>query len=299
MQTDQQPEKVQQKKVQQKTELIRNIWNLFADVYSNTIEVQSLEAAKQGFEKALTLQKKKKNLNILELACGSGQFGKHILTTHSSKIQNLQLFDLSDNMISKTKTLLHENTTKTKKTPNVEIQVQNCEELFFLPPKKIDILIGSLCLHLVNDVNKALNCANYILSDEGYFYASYIGTYDKNTLFNKVAHIFNFHPAQSAQSNSIFHLAEDRKFEMLLEKHELESVYFFEKDLVFDKGNDVFDLIMSWFLNLNILDKDVKGEEYKVIRERVMEVVEEMGGKGEKFVFNTWNHVVRKKNFIK
>lgn len=283
------------KKVEQNTETIRNIWNLFSDVYSNTIELQSLGAAKEGFEKCLSLLEKKENLNVLELACGSGLFGKYILDTHASKLSNVKLFDLSDCMITKTNNLLK----NFKNKANLQIEVQNCEQLTFLPPKSVDLLVGSLCLHLVNDVDKALNCANHMLNDQGYFYASYIGTYEKNTLFNKVAHIFNFHPTQSNQNNSIFHLAEDNKFQMLLEKHDLESVYFFEKDLVFNKANNVFDLIMSWFLNLNILDKDVKGVEYQEIRKRVQEIIEEMEKKGEKFVFNTWNHVVRKKNFIK
>ncbi len=139
----------------QNTEIIRDIWDQFADVYSSTLELKSNTAATKGFMKALTHLNKKENISLVEVACGSGIFGEFLLNNHADMFSKVRLFDLSNTMIQKCKNRLKNQ----NKIMDLEISVQNCENLYFLEKNSFDLVIGSLVFHLVDNVKNALNCA--------------------------------------------------------------------------------------------------------------------------------------------
>lgn len=79
----------------------------------------------------------------------------------------------------------------------------------------------------------------------------------------------------------------------LIKEFDFEVLEFFEENLVFKKEDNVMDLIMSFYLNL--ISKDINSNEFKDIRNKVSDIIDQRTQSGDHFVFNIHNYVVRKK----
>lgn len=80
-------------------------WSDFSNDYTSMIEGSTLEGAKYFFEKFKKLRSDHKlndcQLDIGEIACGSGKFMKHVLQNNAGFAKNIKMFDLVEDMTSK------------------------------------------------------------------------------------------------------------------------------------------------------------------------------------------------------
>ena len=86
-------------------EQIKEEWEGFAEAYSTCIENHTLKGGKKFFNSLLKRRQasnlNEQDLNLCEIACGSGEFMEHVITTACNQFKEIDMFDLATAMTVK------------------------------------------------------------------------------------------------------------------------------------------------------------------------------------------------------
>ena len=231
-------------------------WDSFAEIYSNLIEIKSLESIKKHINDYFN--KINKKINYSELACGSGSLSFYIRENFREKIKEMNLYDISQEMIKRSKKkIFEENEDKfiSEKKENllkINIFKKNAEEII-LEKNKEDLIIASLLLHLVGFPEKIFKEIFLKIKKKGIFIISILGPKKNNSFFNVQDEILN--PSEKKEENDknekgggIFAMAEDQKIEILAKKYDFEIFDFYQNILEISEKDGLLDFYKG---NLN------------------------------------------------
>lgn len=289
---------------------LKSKWNNLSDVYTSMIESNTLEIA-QNFLK--TLQKyrteanlKNKEIEYLELACGSGLFAMHLFETSNLKFQNALLVDLSETMIEKTSKNLTQNAeslklhlSKTKKCPfdhiKVQIHLGNVEKIDFVPESSKDLVISNLVLHLVENPANLLAQSYRTLKIGHIAYFSVLAEYQDSSKFNAVPNLLKKYGWNGNGTRSVFHLGTEEKLRSIIPIDKFEILGTQLVRSTYDKSNvNLIDFIFSLKMHSDFVNSLEASQKAQLILEHEKLVEEFKQGKKE-LVFNVRAIFLKKK----
>ena len=235
---------------------LRTKWNKFSDLYVSYGEKESLESIKKNINKYFSNTPKK--INYMELACGSGILSEYITKSHYNKLNKVDLYDLSDEMIKKAKIRL-----KNTKIENLLIEQKNCYDIK-IEKNKYDLIIASLILHLLNDPKLMIGRIKKMLKKDGVFLISILAPLKENSFFYKQNEIFGKYlenEKKEDEEHDMFKLAEGDNLKGFLDKFGfiLEDFYV-EKALVTNQKGDLVNMFLERY---DLGDNRVLGSEEK------------------------------------
>ena len=126
-------------------ETLKQNWNKFAEDYATDYEPLTLKVGIKILENLLPYLSSKP-LKIVELACGSGLFAQHYLTS-SLKINKATLFDISDVFLK----MSSDGLSGVSQSKNVELMLSNNHNLNSIASQSVDLVFAHLLLNVVDD----------------------------------------------------------------------------------------------------------------------------------------------------
>ena len=175
-----------------------NDTNIVSNQYKDTSKLdirimihKKYSSNKMGFAKWIYSNYKfERDMNILELGCGTGEMWKDNLSVLNGA--KIILTDFSEAMVNRTKELLNES-------KNISYNIVNIEEIPY-EEKRFDAVIANMMLYHVKNIPKALSEVNRVLKDKGVFYCA---TYGENTILNSVCKLLEM---ESPKNDWVFTL---------------------------------------------------------------------------------------------
>ena len=254
------------------TKELKEKWDNFSDEYSKNVEVTSIKAGKRFFATITTLMKElkmesKQNLNFGEIACGSGLFIEHVISIYPQSYLNIDLFDLSKYMISKTKLRLDKlsgyypialkENDFSNKSFNIRVFNQNAENLYQIPSDHYDILIGNLVIHLVEKPECIIKEIERVVKPNGIGFFSVLSDFENSSVFNSVFNIVKKYGYKSSNTRSIFYLENDNDLRNLFKSDKLKVMKIETKNIQFeDARNGMFNISLNNYVEfINELPK--------------------------------------------
>lgn len=223
-------------KVMTETEL-KSMWNNFSEGYEAMIE-QNTATAALSFLETLAEHRansklKNKELNYVEMACGSGIFALEVLRRKTLNLRKAVLIDLSETMVAKTQKKLLENAKDLSlnlesdlKYPEnqirVEVKLGNVEKIDYLPDSSQDVVVSNLVLHIVESPSRLLSQAHRVLKSGNVAFFSVLAEYEDSVLFNAVPRLLAKYGWTEGKTRSIFYLGTVETLESVIPSDKFE-----------------------------------------------------------------------------
>lgn len=156
-------------------ENLKQNWNKFAEDYSTDYEPLTLKVGISILENLLPYLSSKP-LQIVELACGSGLFAQHYVTS-SLKIEKATLFDISDVFLKMSRDRL----SGVSQNKNVDLMLSNIHNLNSIASQSVDLVFAHLLLNVVDDPDYFIQYFHRISKKDGLVSCSMISVDSVNS----------------------------------------------------------------------------------------------------------------------
>ena len=164
----------------QEIDSFRAHWNVVYKPYTDDLEDRFVSNHIKVFEKVLEQFKGKKDLKVLEIACGSGRFSKYLMDNHADIVSEYVITDISDEMIKLTEERMSDH-LKGGKVKALRVDAKDLDQHKF---EKFDLILGFLVIHLVSDRPAVLKSLKNLLKPESKMVFVVPSDYEKSSFFN-------------------------------------------------------------------------------------------------------------------
>lgn len=213
---------------------IEAIWNDLGKIYVDLPEKKCSINSISQFINILNQFNGKNDIAFLELACGSGILAEYIIKNHIDRFKKLTFFDISDFMI--------EQTTKRMKfaidNPKLVIKKENCEYLDYIEKDSLDMVMGNLLIHLVENPNNLMKCASKYLKSQGYLFLSILQPLEACTFMKLVKDLIPRYSNQKSNKRSYFYFAEDKLMDKLAKEYDFTIVERSKVDIDYKENEE-------------------------------------------------------------
>lgn len=260
------------------TDKIKDYWENFGSVYSKNTESYTFLTGKTEFEKCLSYIGKPDNLNLYELASGSGYLAEFIVKNYISRFNELRFVDLSHFMVEKTKERLKPYIEK--KDSHIVVEERSCEDFNNIQNEYYDIILGNLVIHIVENPDNVFSGIKKSLKNDGHLFLSYLDSLKNSNFFLKYQEILNKYNLSNQNSRSIFYFAQENMIETFAKKYGFRIIEESSYNIVLNKeGNDVFQMYYDMIITNKFEDK-IDATAYKKFIEDVKNMVEQCNKEG-------------------
>lgn len=237
--------------MQPTTQDVINLWNSFAENYSQVVEKPQVQvglalARMAGVSSAQ---------NILEIACGSGELTLSLLQSLPSGIKYTSV-DISEEMIKRANANKEAMKTKLNNIEHEFIEADG-ENLSFIPDESVDVVLAPLCLHLTPDPNKVLQEAMRVLKKGGKLGISVLGPSEKCTFFSIRHDALRDVGGGLGNNRSIYYLGSREKLIKLAQENGVKVDFCWTETITFGLKNSE-EMIDFWFSGFNVNEQVVK-----------------------------------------
>ena len=160
----------------------RAYWDAMSESYSTYLERFFLKENQARIDHLIQSFPKNSKLNLLDVGCSSGLVAKHLVDSHSKRINVLTLVDISQNMIDLTMNRLQNpiGTPANDDHPPIQVICMPWED--FSTNYHQHVVYSFLVLHLVSDVGLCLQNVHRSLKHSGSFFFSIPTIHGSNIL---------------------------------------------------------------------------------------------------------------------
>jgi len=236
------------------SEEIAEYWNEFSKFYGDNIEDSNMQSG-VALSRMLKLETAQ---NILEVGCGTGKLSLHWLQILPPGTKYTSV-DISEKMIQIAEKRKEDLIHRINEIDHA-FKVGNAENLDFIPDESIDVYLAPLCMHLVNDPNKALKEACRVLKKGGVIGFSVLGPSEKNTLFKLFDDRLEELKIETPKGRSSHYLGKREDLINLAQANGIKVEFCWEQDVVVEifEEKDLHKITSIPRINqfLNQLDKD-------------------------------------------
>ena len=163
-----------------------SFWKQNGKRYAEAIEESTLKNSQVAFELTNHLFPKRK-LDVLEIACGSGIYGKWIFENHSDLINHLALCDINEPMIELCK-------IRFEKIPNSEkVKIVNCSCLDLTEnfSEKFDVIFGFSIIYLLTDPSELVTKLKPLMKEDSIFIFSAMADFEKSNYYTELTPVWS------------------------------------------------------------------------------------------------------------
>lgn len=154
-------------------------WNVVYKPYTDNLEDRFVSSHIKVFEKVLEQYKGRKDLRVLEVACGSGRFSKYLMDNHADIVSDYVITDISDEMIKMTEERMSDH-LKGGKVKALRIDAKDLDQQKF---EKFDLICAFLVIHLVSDRKAVFNNLKNLMKPDSRFLIVVPYNFENSTFF--------------------------------------------------------------------------------------------------------------------
>lgn len=274
-------------------EALKDNWNKFGKIYTTNHEILMIKNAITEFDKTLKIIDKNKNLNLLEIGCGSGCLAEYIIRNYSVNLKKARFVDISEYMINEAKKRLEALDIKNK--PDIIVEVGNAENLKCVEETSYDIIFANLLIHLVTNPDNVFKTIDRCLSSNGVVFLSYTGTVRECSFFSKFNEILRKYDPEKPKTRQMFYFAEENIFEKLCKEHNYSIAEESITDILFNNGEiDTLNVYKDMLLH-NKVDKKINNDDFNQLLKDIHNMINDCNRSGIDLNIKVINkHIIKK-----
>ena len=276
-----------------KTDGLRAHWNVFYRTYTDDLEDRFVSNHIKVFEKVLEQFKGKKDLKVLEIACGSGRFSKYLMDNHADIVSEYVITDISDEMIKLTEERMSDH-LKGGKVKALRVDAKDLDQHKF---EKFDLICAFLVIQLVSDRKAVFKNICNLLKPDSRLLIVVPCDYENSTFFKGTVEIAEkFFGGKSSDDSPFFQMG---KIEFMREELDAAGLEIEDITSSFAQYSNDPERNFSTFYNFNAHKPEFKNlpkEKSEELFSMIRNLFDEMHKNGKVPEMQFRNYVVKFKD---